>query len=194
MLINCKDCQNEYSDNAKECPKCGCPTANNTIAKKRKNMKECSVKIKGNEKYHPPISLRGWAIMLTYAFIGFSLWEYGTDTSKGYAMLLFFFSVFMPFITPWIVTKISGGYKKDKQHRKIINEYFQDRFPIIDALPARYDKNKVVNIKQDDQKSLMFDIYMQAYKFDADAIVLNDTNVTNYNTNKFNATATLIKY
>ncbi|MEA2019653.1 MAG: hypothetical protein U9N59_14525, partial [Campylobacterota bacterium] len=64
----------------------------------------------------------------------------------------------------------------------------------IDALPARYDKNKVVNIKQDDQKSLMFDIYMQAYKFDADAIVLNDTNVTNYNTNKFNATATLIKY
>ena len=55
-LIKCAECEKEYSDKAKACPNCGCPTVNNTISDRRNNIQECSVAISGRETLIPKTS------------------------------------------------------------------------------------------------------------------------------------------
>lgn len=208
-LIKCIECEKEYSDKAKECPNCGCPTISNTITEKRKKIEPCSVEIKGNEKYYPPADLRYWGIIVSYIIISIMIQSFifhpSGNKEAGIIFLIIGMGIFP--LGFWIVTKLPG-YKKDLKHRNIINEYFQNRFPILESLSQGYKDKKVVTKKNGDQISTMFDIYMEAYKYDADAIVLNDSNVSTHivgstsrsgkgSTNSYNTfhiTATLVKY
>lgn len=208
-LIKCEECENEYSDKAKECPKCGCPTISNTISEKRKNIEECSVEIKGDEKYYPKIGFRATMVAIGYIIICIAI-QCFIFYPTGYQELGIIFLI-MGIGLVGLAIKIAQklpGYEKDRKHRDIINEYFKNRFLIIDSLPHNHNETKVINITQGDQLSLMFDIYMEAYKFNADAIVINDSNVTTHvsgstsrsgrgstsSSNKFHTTATLVRY
>ena len=205
-LIKCEDCENEYSDKAKECPKCGCPTINNTISETRKNIGECSVKIEGNEKYYPPIGLR--ATMVAIGYIVISLTIQGlifVPAGLPYLGLIFLIiGIGLVGLAVWIARKLPG-YKREIKHRDIINEYFKNRFPILSNLPNNCSKRKNISIRSlEDNNDLMFKVYMEAYKYNADAIVINDSNVimqnvkigksvdSGYNIRDMNAT--LVRY
>lgn len=208
-LIKCIECEKEYSDKAKECPNCGCPTISNTITEKRKKIEPCSVEIKGNEKYYPPIGLRALGVGISYIIISIMIQSFIFYPAgiKEAGIIFLIIGIVLVGLAVWIAKKLPG-YKKDLKHRNIINEYFQNRFPILESLPQGYKDKKVVTKKHGDQISTMFDIYMEAYQYDADAIVLNDSNVSTHiigstsrggkgSTNSYNTfhiTATLVKY
>lgn len=208
-LIKCTECKREYSDKAEACPNCGCPTISNTITEKRKKIEPCSVEIKGNEKYYPPIALRAFVIGISYIIISAMIQNFIFEPAgiKYAGMIFLVFGIGLVGLAFWIAKKLPR-YKKDLKDRMIINEYFQNRFSILESLPQGYENKKVITKKNGDQISTMFDIYMEAYKYDADAIVLNDSNVSTHITgstsrggkgstrsyNTFHITATLIKY
>lgn len=208
-LIKCMECEKEYSNKAKECPNCGCPTINNTISKERKNIEPCSVEIKGNEKYYPPIAFRATMVAITYIVLAIIIENYVFMPAgvEELGLIFLLFGIVLVGLSIWIAKKLPG-YKKDRRHRDIINEYFQNRFPILESLPQGYSEKKVITKKQGDQISTMFDIYMEAYKYNADAIVINDSNVATHvigstskggkgftnSYNSFHITATLVKF
>lgn len=213
-LIICKECDSEYSDNANACPKCGCPTINNIAINRRESVAECSVKINGDEKYYPPIWFRATKVMLGYIVFAILVQTLILVPSGNKEAGMVFVAIGIGLVgLGLLVAKNLPSYKKDKQHRMAINEYFQNRFPVIDALPANCSKSRIINVTQSDHESLMFDVFMEAYKFDADAVVINNSNVATHvsgsvstsiigkntsgrttSTNSFHMTVTLVKY
>jgi len=209
-LIKCEDCKNEYSDKAKECPKCGCPTVNNTISKKRNNIKECSVKINGDETIEPKITKNIFILIISFIIIFFTAGILDLRTILGqkdlmvFLMFLFIFCTFT--ITYWV--ELCPSVKEQRKNIKVINEYFKKRFMILDIMPHNYLKTELINKTNKTNEATMFDIYMEAYKFNADTIVINDSNVTTHvsgyttkggrgstsSSNKFHITATLVRY
>jgi len=205
-LIKCKECEKEYSDKAKECPQCGCPTINNTIETRRKEVPKCSVKIKGNEKFYPPIGFRMLMVGIGYIAIAIFLELYILEPAGARELGIIFLIVGIGLVglTRWLAKKLPG-YKRDLKHRKTMNEYFQNRFLILDNLPDNCSSTKnILTRSYEDNNDLMFKVYMEAYKYDADAIVINDSNVvmkdvkigksvnSSYNIRDMNAT--LVRY
>ncbi len=131
-LIKCIECEKEYSDKAKECPNCGCPTISNTITEKRKKIEPCSVEIKGNEKYYPPIGLRALGVGISYIIISIMIQSFIFYPAgiKEAGIIFLIIGIVLVGLAVWIAKKLPG-YKKDLKHRNIINEYFQNRFPTI---------------------------------------------------------------
>jgi len=178
-LIKCKECEKKYSDKAEACPECGCPTITNTTSEKRKNLAPCSVKIKGNEKYYPPIALRALGVAISYIIISvlIQIYIFEPAGAKEAGIIFLIIGVVLVGLSLWIAKKLPG-YKKDIKHRNIINEYFQNRFSILNDLPSNCSQTKVISVRSlEDNNDLMFRVYMEAYKFDADAIVIHDSNV-----------------
>ena len=226
-LIKCEDCENEYSNKAKECPKCGCPTANNTISEKRKNIEDCSVKINGDEILVPKTS---WISIFKIIIPMFAYWAlmmslptpevrnvYQSIFGDGiHEVLMFITGIAIPWLAILLSSPLSTlfpEYKERNKKAKIINEYFKKRFILLDSLSENYTETKIINKTNLTNDKLMFDIYMEAYKFNADAIVINDSNITTHisgsvsaniigkgssgtttSTNQFHITATLVKY
>ncbi|RLA78986.1 MAG: hypothetical protein DRG78_13875 [Epsilonproteobacteria bacterium] len=197
-LIKCIDCENEYSDKAEACPGCGCPTINNTISEKRKNIKECSINITGNETFNYNLSLKEWIILGLFLIIGTGM----RDLSIGMGMVdltLFYFII--GGIIIFIMRIISFNSREKKAN--IVNDYFKEIFILLDKLPSNYTETKIINSKSSMSKQAMFEIYMQAYKFNADALIINDSNVSTSvsgrkgstsSSNTFYITATLVRY
>jgi len=168
-LIKCKECEKEYSDKANECPQCGCPTITNTIETQRKEIPKCSVTIKGNEKYYPPIWLEMTLLVvytIFYLFINATIKKiFGENMMLGLywgslILLIFYFDL---------------KWKKKKKLTDSINEYFQNRFLLLNEIPQNYKNKKTITQRGKDQEEAMFNIYKEAYEFDSDAIVLNNS-------------------
>ena len=219
-LIKCEDCENKYSNKAKECPKCGCPTINNTLPEKRKNIKKCSVKIKGNETFPPKVVVLDILTIFTISILiwfattqifQYDVFENGTlaDNITGIVQIISFIIA----LASIPISMLFPEYKKRDKEAKTINEYFKKRFILLDSLSENHTETKIINKTNLTNDRLMFDIYMEAYKFNADAIVINDSNVTTHisgrtssniigkgssgtttSTNKFHITATLVRY
>lgn len=86
MLIKCKECGKEISEEAQSCPNCGCP-----------NIKE-----KNNLKKKRASQLSAWAILLCWfpyvSFVGFilalvDLIQNDKETSHGYSIAAIIISV-----------------------------------------------------------------------------------------------------
>ena len=220
-LIKCEDCSSDYSDKAESCPNCGCPTINNTIKEQRKNIKECSVKIRGNEKFPPDLLILD--VILLFLFLFFTWFAttqiqhhhiFGNDFKiPAYQIntLVMYISGIAIFPSPFL-TKLLPRYKKNYKHLHSINNYFKDRFILLDKLPASYAETNIINKTNNSTEAVLFDIYMEAYKLNTDYIVINNSNVSTQvsgttstgifsksvsgkttSTNKFHITATLVK-
>lgn len=223
-LIKCKECEKEYSDKAEACPNCSCPTISNTITEKRKNTKSCNVEILGEEKLTPKPKYYNITIILIiglFIFIeGFRtsyseyqvLFDISYDEAKIYGWIPIIFGFIVLVLSP-ILAMLFPEYKLRVKNAKKINSYFKERFLILDSLPNTFNDKLIVNKQSSKYEDAMFDIYMEAYKFDADAIIINDSNVSTHaqgsvstsvfsknvsgrttSTNTFHITATLVKY
>jgi len=172
-LIKCKECEKEYSDKAKECPQCGCPTINNMIETLRKEVPKCSVKIKGNEKFYPPIFL-DMVILVVYTIFYLSIHPaiQKIFASEDIMLIIYWTSLIL------LIAYLNLKWRKKKKHVDSINEYFQNRFLLLNETPLNYKEQRSIIQKGKDQEEAMFNIYKEAYKFNADAIVLNDSNVS----------------
>lgn len=206
-LVTCTECKKEYSDKAKACPSCGCPTINNTIEERRKSAEKCSIEIKGNERLFPKTS---WISIFKIIIPMLIIWIFLMNTKRSTLHISEATSVFIVVIT-WgsillssPLSKFFPEYKIRKKNANIINEYFKKRFSLLDAIPENYLEIKTIEAYSGKKEAAMFDICMDAYKFNADAIVINNSNVitqvTSFvkdvttTTNTFNITATLVKY
>ena len=216
-LIKCTECKKEYSDKAKACPSCGCPAISNMTSEKRKYTKTCSVKIKGSETLIPKTS---WISIFTIIVPLLVLWiflmslptaefnEYMRNifgkslTTSGIFIFLIVWGGIL-FSSP--LSKLFPEYKKRKKEAIKINDYFKQRFTLLNTVPANFSNTKIVNTKARTDEEAMFNLYMEAYMFDVDTIVINDSNVSTHingnvksniiaSTNTFHITATLVKY
>ncbi len=203
-LIKCTECEKEYSDKAEACPNCGYPTINSTIFEKRKNYEvfgeyidEKIMKL-GWKDYYQNVILMCLAVSIPIGFLDPIL-----------AMVLF---PIVLIISVLVSTRLPIFKRKIEKIKKIF-DFFQKRFPIVDKIPIHYSDSKVVLIKEEAHDRLMFKVYLEAYKFDADVIVINDSNVSTdvsgsissniigkgssgdiKSKNTFHITATLIRY
>jgi len=83
-----------------------------------------------------------------------------------------------------LYSKELSKFEEDEKERldkaKKIFRYFQKRYPIL----REFDNDKHINLdvtneqSDESQDDLMFNIYMKVYKANADAIVLNSSNVS----------------
>lgn len=196
-LIECEECNKKYSNKAKACPNCGCPTISNTIDKERENIEECSVKIDGNENLNTGGTFLDGLLGFIIGIFLAALYIGNFKTNGFVPLFIIIFSLVASYYFP--------KSKKKREKVNIINEYFKNRFSILDTIPDGCNKTSLIDKSAEKQSYAMFDIYMEAYKFDADAIVLNNnttsTEVTGGNRNKkvkssttHHITATLIKY
>ena len=229
-LIKCEECGIEYSDKAEACPRCACHTIINTIKEKRKNIPKCSVEITGNETFdladgpqNKIINKLTWAIIsiLALAFWGWGLSLSSTETAQflgefNSEMTRGFIFIILPFLIVFlfpVLIKLTPEYRQRVKNIEIIKDYFKKRFILFNSMPNTFSESKIVSAKSNSYESTMFKIYQEAYNFDADAIVINDSNVSTHvkgsiksnvisggvsgtttSTNIFHITATLVRY
>ncbi len=214
-LIKCKECNKEYSDKAEYCTECGCPTEFNIKQPMKKDIK-CNVKIIGNEKLNNNIYLFAKTIKILSIFflvIGLLSTTSGNSTDIKVAFYIFI-------IPSTIVFFISRKIAKTNYKQHLINlqifEYFKQAFPILSEVKHYHNNIGLVSSEAESYDGALFDIYMEVYNKNADAIVLNDSNVstqvsgsvkttgifnshkkvegTTTSKNTFHLTATLIKF
>ncbi len=226
-LIECTECGKEYSEKAKACPNCGCPTISNTITEKRKRIETCSVNIKGNETLIPKTK---WISIFIIIIPMFAFWAtmmsiptpevrsiFQSILGDGnHEASMFIIGIVIPWFSILLSSPLSRlfpEYKKRKREAIEINNYFKKRFLLLDTIPENISNTKIVNTKALTDEEAMFNLYMEAYKYDADSIVINDSNVSTHvvgsvksniigggvsgsttSSNTFHITATLVKY
>lgn len=169
-LINCDECNKEYSNKATACPDCGCPTTyfeNNNTTKSIDKL-EYNNKIYGNESLpskKPSLNLLSAMILKLAVPIGFiSLLSGYTD--------IFFISATISIVVLYLGQPSNKNIRE--YHRiKLINTYFKKCFPLLNDFKTEYENLGSVNYSGDSNESVMFKIYMDAYNKNADAIVLN---------------------
>ena len=141
------------------------------------------------------------------------------DPHKAGIVRLILFTSFIP-ITILLFAKLNKSDKNEVKntHKTMkIYSYFRQKFPILQEFrPFEHANLGMITRDGDDQDSIMFSIYMEAYKADADAIIINSSNTathvsgsvsTNRNvfsentvsgstssSNSFHIMATLVKY
>ncbi len=196
-LIECTECEKEYSEKAKACPNCGCPTISNVITEKR----WISIFI----IIIPMFAF--WATMMSIPTpevrsIFQSILGDGIHEASMFIIVI---------VIPWVsillsplLSRLFPEYKKRKKEAIEIYNYFKKRFLLLDTIPENISNTKIVNTKALTDEEVMFNLYMEAYKYDADAIVINDSNVCTHvvggisgsttSSNTFHITATLVKY
>ncbi len=187
-LIKCPECQKEISDKSENCVNCGYPidtvtttttTKDNTEQTNQNNTNkkilECPLEIKENESYTPisPL-LHGIALIFTLFLFVAGLFSDGIGAALTMSVLLgglaFFLSNILYMLTPF--------YWKKKKNIEIIYDYFKQRFHTIE----NFDTEKHEKVfewnekKKKDNDELMFNIYLQAYNKNADAVILKDLN------------------
>lgn len=222
-LISCPECKKEFSDKAESCPNCGCPTneAIGTISKetppiekqtKRHENIRCSVGIIGDEEFKVPrIGPVGsyiihYGILIYLVVIPFYMEKFKFDAYILGMVILFLFLITILYVIYLIIPSYSERLEKIT----IINQYFKKRFIILNSFNDQ--EHKTLGIHQEDGKDredVFFNIFMNAYKVNADAIILNDSSVSTsisasssskYGTtggsssNTFHITATFVKY
>jgi len=223
-LIKCIECEKEYSDKAEACPNCSCPTISNTITEKRKKMSSCNVEILGEEKLTPSpkaLSVLIFVIAGILVFIiaskadyhGFKVFFNVSSDDAEVITWTFLTLGFILFLSSPYLAMLFPEYRLRVKNAKEINKYFKERFLILDNMPSTFSNKLIVNKKSTKYEDTMFDIYMEAYKFNADAIIINDSNVSTHikgsvstsiltksvsgkttSTNTFHITATLVRY
>jgi len=218
-LIKCEECEKEYSDKAEACPNCGCPTTYTTT---NDTEEKCSVPINGDETLHKgkfPLWIHLAFVIPVIALVLFLIFLKITEnpdirTSTG---AYFFSTVILLIICGWyaaivyFIGKFTPTYKNRLKDNQKINQWFQKRFPILNFLKPQYKVLGVSNYTDGNFETAMFLVYMDAYKKNADAIVLNDSTSKTYTStnvdvtrrnvsvnsssiNKTSVSATLIKY
>ncbi len=204
-LINCKECNTEYSDKAEICTKCGCPTELNTQKSTKEKIK-CKVKIKGNEIFYFEKESIG---MSPIAFIASLTLLYNAkselDFNVGF-IILFFSSLIL--IRTFLHNK---KMEKALKNNSIIYEYLKKTIPIIEEIKHYHTNMGLISSKELTYDGALFSIYMQAYNKNANAIILKDNNISSKvdgyiktsgknvqgrttSTDVFHLTAILVKY
>ncbi|RLA77910.1 MAG: hypothetical protein DRG78_16335 [Epsilonproteobacteria bacterium] len=179
-LIKCEDCEKEYSDKADACPSCGCPTniLLDNICKNEYKQIEDSLDIKGNEVLlSEPPSIGGLAGLAKFVFslaIVFVLMEVPAEKGMAYLTTFSFFVSFILFILSFPTIESLNNYR----HILKINAYFKKRFVIFNSFKDDFQNIDTITSNKDSQESAMFNVYMEAYKQNADAIVLNTDKVS----------------
>lgn len=200
-LIFCEECGNQYSNKAESCPVCGCPTINNTLHLDRSNFGACSVEIRGNEMLAPSYVWSEFFTIGLLAILFLFLSLHFKEQLLGLVAVLLFLSLFFPSV-------FLPKYKKKLSKVKEINNYFKKRFKIVTSSPNSFACSEIINKSNFSKDTTMFDVYMEAYKFGADSIMINDISVTNDVSSRsvrngsgdiqtkstFHITAILIKY
>jgi len=198
-LINCEECDKEFSDKAESCPNCGCPI---TAKEVNENIKYTKI-----VKEKPPVEIIGdEAIKYSeYTLTNFKPCTKWIDATSTLLSIIIFFIIInasegnigTAFITSLILYVIFNilihifnyfrpKYKKEKnimieakEKSKIIKEYLEKNIPIHQDMKLEFKTIKVINKSSLTKYEAMFYIYMEAYINDADAIVLNsDTTST----------------
>lgn len=215
-LINCLECEKEYSDLADNCPNCACPSTHNlsserqgkkTSVEEKKEHTSCDVKINGDEILIKPVMNLSWqgpSIMFGFfAIIAFfQIFMENNDNSLPIFVISFLLS-----FTMYLFAKPSDKKKQEYARAVRINNYFKTRFPILKEFKPEFTNLGIANAEYRFKQQAMFNVYMQAHKADADAIVLNSDNTsTNVHgevrggsgytssTTSFHIMATLVKY
>jgi hypothetical protein len=219
-LIKCEECEKEYSDKAEACPNCGCPT---TYTIKNDTEEKCSVPINGDEALHKgkfPLWIKLAFVIPVIALVLFLIFLKITENPDIRTSTGAYFSIVMTFIVPYVafygpLVYFIGNFTPTNKNRlkdnQKINQWFQKRFPILNFLKPQYKVLGVSNYTDVNFETAMFLVYMDAYKKNADAIVLNDSTSKTYTTtnvdvsrrnvsvnaqsiNRTSVSATLIKY
>lgn len=135
--------------------------------------KECPVEITGNEKFEvEALGKIGTFIFLSYVLIWLVSSIFTLDQNIMFGGL--FLGAGLLFILRFIYM-LFPKYWKDVEKVKVIEEYFKRRFDIL----KHFDKNihkKLTTVSTHSTKSYeeaMFNLYMEAWKLDADAIIIN---------------------
>lgn len=192
-LINCKECDKEFSDKAQACPNCGCPLENkqSNIVYNKTFTEECPIEIRGNEVYYYDNEEAFMPKTGRIAIFLLVIWNlymlYLLFNLKDINFLLFFLMWVGVHKGIQLISKLyywkKTGEKleeKKKKELRIILDYFQKRFPIYTEMKSNFRIIEVVNAEYSSKSKTMFSIYMDAYKCKADAIVINsDTSSTN---------------
>ena len=182
------------------------------------------MKIQGNEKLTPKPKFFNIAILAIIGFIilimafrtTYSDYRDFFDISRSDAQILGWIPIIFGFIiltSSPVFAMLFPEYKLKLKNAKEINSYFKERFLILDNLPNSFNDKLIITKQSSKYEDAIFDIYMEAYKFDADAIIINDSNVSTHvkgsvstsafgknvsgkttSTNTFHITATLVRY
>ena len=220
-LITCPECKKEISDKADKCINCGYPLSSQAInevelphkveitKEEDKKTLECPVEITGKEKlgdeYIGPMG--NWILAIWFLiFMIISIGSVIQGGEIGGALFIFFI---MGAAGMWLVQFIyifTPGYYRHKKRLKKIEEYFNERFDVL----KEFDHNKHKKLKTSTVYSkkgynhALFDLFMEAWKLNADAIVVNNNEkhvsvssdklrgVTSKSSNQLNGT--IIKY
>ncbi|MFA5501861.1 MAG: zinc ribbon domain-containing protein [Sulfurovaceae bacterium] len=168
-LIKCSECGKEISDKASQCIHCGCHVS----PKKLSNIPKCEVKISGEEKLNKNTAYLYGSFMLfslLFAVISFGVSEHGNG--MGAAILFIISAIFL-----------HKGYKaqmkKYKSSEKIY-EFFKSRYPIYKEFTPNMENLGLITETSSSNDEAMFNIFMQAYKKDADGIVLNSNTTSTH--------------
>lgn len=182
-LINCDECGKEFSDKANACPNCGCP--NETLQKneaketiKKEPPLEPPFEIKGDENYKPRAPF--YLTFLIGAPLGYLIILAGGIKSSQ--MNAFLWVVIMVILVGLFISsgEIAASFPKTKRKREKssqLYEYFKKRYPLLNQMKPEYQSLGIINLKEKDLDSMLFEIYMEAFKKNADAIVINNNSV-----------------
>lgn len=190
-LIKCEECGKEYSDKATSCPDCACPNEKISTTKFQKNNLKCDVEINGNEveiyydenklkpQDHILTKIALWILFILLILV-FIIGKKITSEEFWGIIITYLASAasvkFAQWLTPW--------YRKEKQRVQNLKDriekiklFFEKKIPIYNDMKPEFKSIEVLNESGNNKDQLMFNIYMKAYKLDADAIVLNSDTV-----------------
>ncbi|NOQ30813.1 MAG: hypothetical protein GQ570_06790 [Helicobacteraceae bacterium] len=190
-LIKCKECEKEYSDNSEACPQCGCPTEMNVDTPQIDTSDiKCSVRIDGNEKLSDTYNGLMFLLLFVAGLISIPYVLFGSYTGL------------FPFIVLLIIFLFRNSITSKKRVKAMeIFKFFKLKYPILESVGRNTNLDQITTTSNNADGAL-FDIYMQAYKKQADAVVINSTHSSSTesiskmskNTPLYHATATLVKY
>ena len=211
-LIICEDCGKEFSDKALSCPNCACPNkVKNNIENSQEDEKmknkvletrkmKCKIKLNGNENFGRQISKT--MIFITKVFIAL----------LGVVLLLGIFSGegadFLASIAIVIVVGLVGAFALAflthflafvgdpfNTKGKAIHNFYKERFPDIGNPKLNYSILDTISKDASNFEMALFFIRREAFKQNADAIIIKNTNTSsNDGIKSTSVSASLIKY
>lgn len=164
-LVKCEECGKDISDKAIACIHCGNPIEQNnnfdsTLSQNIVEDIKCDVEIVGNERLSNMSNIVMFTLIISVLFSMF----------KGIIFILFI---------PVLIYLSNLKSKKDNKARKIYF-YFQKKFPILKEVKPSYANLGLAYGNDSNHEQAMFDIYMQAYRKNADAIVLQSNTTSTH--------------
>ncbi|RXK06971.1 hypothetical protein [Halarcobacter bivalviorum] len=155
------------------------------------NFRKAPFEITGKEKYKVESDFVGAVSAIVFLFL-FIIGSFSSGFIEGLVvsgvifLIIYFIGNLLFVFTPF--------YSQKKEKRNNIYKYFKTRFDLLNDFNSdEHTKIDVITKKSDKNiDKLMFDIYMEAYKKNADAIIINDSNFSSSSTQQI--IASLVSY